>query len=141
MPETIPLDEAERAALASGLDDEYKAHATYEQVIRDFGAVRPFSNIVEAEARHIEALLALFKKYRLAPPPNRWAGKTPHFASVHDACRVGVQSEIDNSALYDRLFASTRRTDILAVFQALRAASQDNHLPAFRHCAERGGQT
>jgi len=41
MPEAILLNEAGRAALAAALDDEYKAHATCGQVIRDFGAVRP----------------------------------------------------------------------------------------------------
>ena len=38
MPEVIPLNEAERAALAAVLDDECKAYATCEQAIRDFGA-------------------------------------------------------------------------------------------------------
>lgn len=43
------------------------------------------------------------------------------------------------AALYDRVYASTRRADILAVFQALRAASQDNYLPAIWRCTERCG--
>lgn len=130
MSEPTLLTDEERQALRTALDDEYKAHETYAQVIRDFGEVRPFINIVEAEARHIAALVALFEKYGLAPPANRWAGNAPRFASVNDACRAGVQAEIDNAALYDRLFASTRRADLLGVFRALRAASQDNHLPA-----------
>lgn len=136
---TDDLSDAELQALAAALDDEYKAHATYDQLIRDFGPVRPFVNIVEAEARHIAALLALFERYGIAPPESRWADKAPRFASVHDACVAGVQGEIDNVRLYDRLLASTQRSDILGVFQALRSASQDNHLPAFRRCAERGG--
>jgi len=133
------LNTQERQALADALDDEYKAHETYEQVIRDLGPVRPFINIVEAEARHISALLALFERYGMTPAENRWAGKTPRFAGVQDACRAGVQAEIDNVALYDRLFESTRRPEILSVYQALRSASQDRHLPAFRRCVERGG--
>ena len=108
-------------------------------MIRDFGPVRPFVNIVEAEARHISALLALFERCGMTPPENRWAGKTPRFASVHDACSAGVQAEIDNVILYDRLLESTQRPDIRHVFQALRSASQDRHLPAFRRCVERGG--
>jgi len=47
------LSPPEQQALADALDDEYKSHETYLQVIRDFGAVRPFINIVQAEARHI----------------------------------------------------------------------------------------
>jgi hypothetical protein len=133
------LDASEQQALADALDDEYKSHETYAQVIRDFGEVRPFINIVEAEARHIAALLVLFDRYSTVPPENRWAGKAPRFKSVHEACRAGVQGEIENVALYDRLLASTRRADILDVFQSLRAASQDRHLPAFQRCAQRGG--
>ena len=50
------LTEIEIQVLNEALDDEYHAWATYDQVIADFGEVRPFSNIREAEARHINAL-------------------------------------------------------------------------------------
>jgi hypothetical protein len=137
MPDEDTLDAKEQQALADALDDEYKSHETYAQVVRDFGEVRPFINIVEAEARHIAALLVLFDRFGTVPPENRWAGKAPRFKSVHAACMAGVQGEIENVALYDRLLASTRRADILDVFQSLRAASQDRHLPAFQRCAQR----
>lgn len=132
------LDDAEVHALSETLDDEYKARETYAQVIRDFGEVRPFINIVEAEARHASALLTLFEKYGVSPPANRWAGKAPRFSSVHEACVASIQGEIDNVAIYDRALKSTQRPDILAVYQALRSASQDRHLPAFQRCAQRG---
>lgn len=48
------LDELETAALLGALDDEYKSWTTYDQVIGDLGAVRPFSNIRAAEGRHIQ---------------------------------------------------------------------------------------
>jgi len=133
------LDDAEIQALQDTLDDEYKSYETYAQVISDFGDVRPFINIVEAEARHYSALLSLFEKYGLAPPENRWAGKAPRFPSVHEACLAAIEGEIDNVKLYDRALESTQRPDILDVYQALRSASQDRHLPAFRRCAEGGG--
>lgn len=137
MRTAVPLDGIERQALNDALDDEYKSHATYRQVIADHGPIRPFINIVEAEARHIGALLALFTAYGIAAPADRWTGATPRFTSVHDACVSAVQGEIDNVALYDRLLASTQRPDILAAYHALRAASLDRHLPAFRRCAQR----
>ena len=137
MAASIELDEREAQALLEALDDEYKAHTTYDQVIHDFGPVRPFINIVEAEARHIAALVTLFERYGLPVPPNPWRGKAPRYQSVDAACVAAVQAEIDNAALYDRLLASTRRPDILAVLQALRSASQDRHLPAFQRCAQR----
>lgn len=136
----LGLEDAERQALEDALDDEYKAHTTYDQAIRDHGLVRPFVNIVDAEARHISALLSLFTKYNLSAPANRWLGKAPRFSSVHEACLASVQAEIDNVAIYDRALKTTRRPDILAVYHALRSASLDRHLPAFQRCVEHSTQ-
>ena len=133
----MTLNATEIQALSDTLDDEYKSRETYAQVIRDFGEVRPFINIVDAEARHAIALLSLFKKYGVTPPANRWAAQAPRFASIHDACAACVQGEIENVALYDRALKSTQRPDILAVYHALRSASQDRHLPAFQRCVQR----
>jgi len=136
-----PLSEAEASALRDALEDEYKAQATYQQVIEDLGPVRPFVNIVEAETRHVTVLLDLFARYGLPVPENTWAGRTPRFATRRAACEAGAQAEVENAALYDRLLASTQRPDILFVFRALRSASQERHLPAFRRCLSRqGGQ-
>jgi len=132
------LNDTERQALESALDDEYRSHATYAQVIQDHGAVRPFVKIVDAEARHVSALLSVFDKYGIPAPANRWLGNVPRFASVQEACVAGVQGEIDNVAIYDRALKTTERTDILAVYHALRSASLDRHLPAFQRCATRG---
>ena len=133
-----PLSDPELQALSDALDDEYKSYATYAQVISDFGPERPFVNIVEAEARHFSALLALFDTYRITPPGDRWRGHAPRFASLHAACVAAVQGEIDNVAIYNRVLNSTTRPDILRVYSALREASLERHLPAFRRCAERG---
>jgi hypothetical protein len=79
MNATQALDDTEVEALKDTLDDEYKSRETYAQVIRDFGEVRPFINIVEAEARHVSALLNLFEKYSVSPPANRWGERRPVF--------------------------------------------------------------
>ena len=42
------LNQTEIGALSEALDDEYRAWATYDQVIRDFGEVRPFDNVLES---------------------------------------------------------------------------------------------
>jgi hypothetical protein len=106
--------------------------------MRDFGAVPPFSNIRDAEARHIEALRASFVRYGLPVPQNPWPGKVERFASARQACEAGVAAEIANGALYDRLLASTQRPDILVVFRNLQEASQQRHLQAFQRCVQRG---
>jgi hypothetical protein len=90
-----------------------------------------------AEARHVEALALLFQGHGLPVPENPWPGRVPRYASVREACLAGVQAEIDNAALYDRLLASTHRPDIRAVFRNLQEASQERHLEAFRRCAAR----
>jgi hypothetical protein len=138
MTQPLTLTDTEVLALTDALDDEFKAHETYAQVIRDFGEVRPFINIVQAEAQHAAALLNLLENYGISPPPNRWTGKTPRFSSVHEACVASIQGEVRNVAIYDRALKSTQRPDILAVYQALRTASLDRHLPAFQRCAQRG---
>ncbi len=132
------LTKNEIHALGEALDDEYGAWATYDQVIADFGAAPPFSNIRDAEARHIEALHSLYMLYGLPIPANLWPGKTPRYASLQEACEAGVAAEVANGELYDRLFAATERPDILAVFRNLQNASQKRHLPAFERCAQRG---
>lgn len=132
------LNAREFADLLAALDDEYKARATYMQVLADFGDVRPFTNIVEAEQRHIEALLRIFERYGLDVPPDPWPRQVPRFVSMSEACRAGVQAEIDNAALYDRVLAGTTRPDLLDTYRNLQRASQENHLPAFQRCAERG---
>jgi hypothetical protein len=131
------LDKIEIAALHEALDDEYHAWTIYDQVIHDFGLVRPFSNIRDAEARHIEALVHLFAQHGLTPPPNPWPGKVKRYPGLRDACIAAVEAEIANAALYERLLAGTDRSDILSVFRHLRDASQERHLPAFRRCVER----
>ena len=132
------LADPEIRALNEALDDEYHAWATYDQVIADFGEVPPFSNIREAEARHIEALCILFARYGLPVPGNPWTGKVERYASLQAACEAGVAAEIANAEMYLRLLLATQRPDILAVLRNLQEASQQRHLPAFQRCAKSG---
>jgi hypothetical protein len=131
------LEASELQALRDALDDEYRAWAIYDQVIHDFGPERPFINIREAEARHIAALRALFERYGVEVPPNPWPGHVPRYGSSREACQAGIEAEIANSALFDRLMQSTARPDLLTVFHRLQRASQERHLPAFRRCMSR----
>lgn len=135
-PETsTELSQSEVEALGMALDDEYKAWTTYQAVIAKFGDVRPFSSIIRAEESHIEALETLFERYGLDVPENEWVGRVPEFDTVNDACHAGVEAEIENAALYDRLFPMVEHEDIFEVFHKLRDASQEKHLPAFERCA------
>lgn len=132
-----PLSPTEQADLLAALDDEYKASATYAQVIADFGEARPFSNIVESERRHADAVAGLLQRHRVPVPSNTWPGRVPRYRSLREACEAAVAGEVENGALYERLLAGTNRPDILTVYRHLQEASQQRHLPAFRRCAER----
>lgn len=121
--------------LTSAINDEYKARDTYRAVIDKFGQVRPFSNIIKSEEQHIRLLANLFNTYGL-PVPSDTVGGLPAPASLGDACRVGVQAEIDNAKMYDRLLNGTDKySDVQAVFRQLQSASLNQHLPAFQRCA------
>jgi hypothetical protein len=137
LPPAIPGDLPAEVldALHAGLQDEYNAYATYQAVIDQFGAVRPFTTIQQAEAQHIEALTFLFERYSL-DVPDPAAIDLPTFGSLGDACATGVEAETANFALYDQWIATVQDyPDLVQIFTALRDASEHNHLPAFERCA------
>ena len=127
--------------LIEAINDEYKACATYLLVIEKFGQIRPFINIVEAEKRHIQALLPLFVKYEVTVPPDDWKSRITTPETELQACQIAVEAEVENAEMYERLLAATAEyPDVQSVFEQLQCASQENHLPAFRRCVERGGK-
>jgi rubrerythrin len=131
------VDHQTLEALAEALDDEYHAQATYRKVIEVFGPIRPFINIVEAEARHIEAIKRQYARLGATPPDDAWAGRVEAPASLAQACADGVAAEIENSKMYDQLIAMIDDPAARQVMENLREASQERHLPAFRRCAAR----
>jgi len=132
---TKPADPGEplKHALDRALDDERLAIATYEAVLSEFGPRRPFSNVIHAERRHEAMLLAQYDRLGLKPPANAYAGQelwVPEtFAEACDAC---VVAEIRNVAIYDDLLSAVEDEQVREVFESLRWASQERHLPAFR---------
>lgn len=134
------LKKGEIEGLLLALNDEYMATATYQKINKKFDDPRPFVNIVKAEMRHSAKLKDLFEKYQVAfPEENPWIGKTPDYDSVKEACKAGIAAEEENVALYDRLFKSTEREDILGIYKNLRRASLENHKPAFERCSSGRG--
>ncbi|MBN1563770.1 MAG: hypothetical protein JXA10_08020 [Anaerolineae bacterium] len=124
------------AALTAGIQDEYHAYATYQAVIDQFGAVRPFTSIQNSEAQHIDMLAFIFERYGLDVPAATSLDAAPVFASVQDACATGAAAEIANFGLYDQWLATVQDyPDIVQVFTMLRDASAYQHLPAFERCA------
>jgi hypothetical protein len=138
-----PLPEPVIEALHLALADERHALATYTTVLDRFGDVRPFINIARAEQRHIDALLPLYKRYRVPVPADdtRIDPRTTTL-DLKGLCEIGVAAEIENVRLYDEdlLPRVQNYPDIARVLNALRDASANNHLPAFQRCVARSGR-
>lgn len=132
-------------AIKIALDDEYRAAAFYDAVIEKFGPVRPFINIVEAERRHAGRLEGLLASAGVEIPANPYltgekdAPEPP--ATLNEACKIGVDAEIENAALYnDKLLPSVEDfPDVKTAMLDLMRASQENHLPAFERCGNSRG--
>jgi len=119
--------------LDRALDDELHAIAFYEAVIARFGKRRPFTNIVSAEQRHADALLQQYARLGLEPPKDRWQAQPVAVPDTFaEACDAAEISEILNAALYDEIITKVSDAEVRAVFEQLRAASQERHLRAFR---------
>ena len=123
-------------AMEAAIQDEYKAQLIYAKVLDEFGPVLPFRNIIEAEARHAQALAGLFAARGYPVPESRWADdEIPVFPSVKAACQAGVVAEIENVEIYDGYLGLPLPDDVRFVFENNRAASLERHLPAFQRCS------
>lgn len=128
-----PLSETEIAALLRAIEEELNAQALYQGILDTFGDIHPFNAVVASEGQHANALLRLAEKYGVAVPEFT-PGALPTFESIEQACQAGVAAEIADAALYDELMPGVTHVDILRVFENLKRASLENHLPAFEAC-------
>jgi hypothetical protein len=130
-----PADIAE--VLDRAVQEEYMAEALYRSVLATFGPqTLPFALIAEAEARHVEALSALFARRAMTPPASAWSASSfAPFASVALACEAGVAAESADADFYVPYLQRTDLPqDVRNVFTNLQRASLENHLPAFEAC-------
>ncbi len=118
-------------ALVAALDDERRSQGFYNAVMERHGRVVPFSNIVRAEQNHERAVIALMDRHGVAVPDSAPTNLPAVGATIAECARAAAQIERDNIALYDTLIPAIHEADIRALFQNLRAASKDRHLPAF----------
>ncbi len=117
--------------------DEYHAYNTYLKVINQFGEMKPFTNILQAEINHYSALVPLLEKYQVPLPIDNWYDKIEIPDTLVECCELGVAAEINNIKMYDNLLKYTSEyPDVTDVLYRLQAASYNNHLPAFRTCVQ-----
>lgn len=144
---TKTLSPEAEAALLEALNDEYHAQAFYAALVDEYGANTPFANIMEAEAKHAEKLIALLEKYGVEVPENGYLDGSLPLAPIPptlaDAYATGVQGEIDNIAMYEESLLPdvVGYKDITRVFTSLKTASETQHLPTFERCSAGDCQT
>ncbi|PKM63495.1 MAG: hypothetical protein CVU96_07600 [Firmicutes bacterium HGW-Firmicutes-20] len=122
--------------LVYAMQDEVAAKAEYEALIEEYGSVRPFTNILRAELRHIDALTPLLEAYGV--DIGDFVPSTNVPASLDEAYQIGVDAETKNIALYQTYLASELPEDVAAVFNRLATAST-HHLEAFQRQLDNEG--
>jgi hypothetical protein len=131
------------AALAwealTGADGEYAAAASYQAVLDQFGQVEPYSTILAAELRHVNALTRQLEGMGVTVPSNPYLGVVSAPADLKTAAKAWAQGEILNVQLYDELLSEADSTNLVRVFTNLRRASQESHLPMFELAAAGDG--
>jgi hypothetical protein len=121
-----------QAMLDYAIQDEYLAKAEYELIMDKYGEMRPFSNIIKAEERHIEWVVELFSTYGFSPAADQSAEYVILPPTLKDAFATGVQAEIDNIAMYEKFLKEDLPEDVRDVFERLKAGSE-NHLRSFQN--------
>ncbi len=137
--DSAQLSERTQQAMVEAINDEYRARAFYTAVIQKFGAVRPFTNIVQAEDRHVQLWNWLFTQYGLSVPPDTFSDKVEAPDTLQRACQRGIEVEIANAQMYNHFLQFVQEADLRSVFSQLSQVSQNNHQPAFERCVSRTG--
>lgn len=118
--------------LTYAIQDEYLAYAEYDRILSDFGNVRPFTNIIRAEATHVDALLPLFAAYGITTPADEGADRAVSVTALTNAYQAGVTAEVNNIAMYETFLDQNLPDNVRIVFESLMRASE-NHLRAFQN--------
>jgi hypothetical protein len=137
---TGTITPASADALKAAWLDERRAQAFYGAVLEKHGQVRPFTNILNAEKRHEQAVATLMDRDGVSRPSNDGTdvpGVPGVPATIAECATLSAQVERDNVAMYDRLLKDVSEPDVRAVLENLRAASLNNHLPTFERVADR----
>ena len=122
-----------------GSDGEYAALASYQAVLDEYGDVEPYATIMEAEGRHADSLIRQLERLGVEVEENPYLGQIEAPADLETAAEAWAEGEILNVELYDQLIADAQSEQVIKVFNNLRSASLDSHLPAFELAAENGG--
>ena len=119
--------------LNHAIQDEYLARAEYALIMKEYGVIRPFSNIIRAERLHISWVSDSLEKYGFTIPKDVSQDHVVLPPTMKTALEMGVQAEIDNIEMYEKFLARPDLpADIRALFLELQRGSR-NHLRAFQN--------
>jgi hypothetical protein len=123
--------------LRYAIEDEYLARAEYAAIIKAYGSITPFRNIIRAEESHISWLVEAYGTAKLPVPKDEAPSLVQVPPSVKAALEAGVAAEIANIGMYDAFLVSPllmapANAGLKDLFTRLRDASK-NHLSAFRN--------
>jgi hypothetical protein len=123
-----------------GEDGEYAARAKYTAIVEKFGPAQPYGFIRNAENYQVLALEGHLKKYGIAAPTDRFAGKVSSPATLQQAAAEAISIEERSIISYERLLKSaTADAELTRVVLNLQRLTRDGHLPAVKAAAESGG--
>jgi len=117
-------------------EDEYLAHGEYVAIMKKFGTMRPYDNIMAAEEQHLSWLRTEYATRKLTFPSDGSAAYVIVPADLKAAAQAGVDAEISNIAMYKAFLArpelsKPENASVKTLFEQLMRASE-NHLRAFK---------
>ena len=133
---SLDVDYTLEEMLVYAIEDEYLAQTEYDVIMEKYGVIKPFSNIIKAEANHISLLEPLFEKYDVAIPEKDWESLVVLPETLDASYAIGVEAEIKNIEMYENFLKEDLPSDVRDVFEALMNASE-NHLNAFEKQLDR----
>jgi len=104
VPTEVALSPAAQALVDTLYLDEYRAAERYDQVLRTFGAVAPFQELLPLQAQRLTALREVYAQYpdRAMPDPLAGLHYQERYADLGGACEVSAEFERRTAERYAR---------------------------------------
>ena len=132
----VPLSFAARTSIDSLYLEEFRAGERYAQVLRVFGAVLPFVDLLPAQEQRLSALGSIYRGYAGFEPPDPYAGL--HYQEIYrdvaGACEVSAEFEQRTANRYVRVLAMPLPAAVAGVLRANLAASLKLDVPRTADC-------
>jgi hypothetical protein len=130
------LSPAARSSIDTLYLDEFRAAERYAQVLREFGAVLPFVDLLPVQGQRLSALGTVYRAYAGFEPPDPYAAL--HFQEVYrdlaGACEVSAEFEQRTADRYGRVVAMPLPAAVAGILRANLEASLNVDVPRTAAC-------